>query len=145
MIPEFEKTGFLPIGIHEATLAEFEKRFANTIWRKQFFSYLLKLIADLQGVGIKAIYIDGSYTTNKRLPNDMDICWEDIGIDYDYIEMMLPVLFDLDYPRHNQQLLYKADIFPAHFKETSSGLYFIDFFQKDKYTDLPKGIIKINI
>lgn len=145
MIPDFEKTGFLPTGIHEATIAEFEKRFANTIWRKQFFPYLLKLMTDLRGLGIRSIYINGSYTTNERLPNDMDICWEDTGIDYNFVEMNLPILFDLDYPRVAQQLEYKADIFPAHLIETSSGMYFIDFFQRDKYTNLPKGIIKINI
>ena len=145
MIALFESDGTLPTGIHLAALEEFENRFANTIWRKQLFSYLLKLIADLKKIGCKSIYVDGSYVTNKRLPSDMDICWEDLGLDYSVVEKELPILFDLDYPRINQQIEYKADIFPAHFIETDSGLYFIDFFQKDKITGVKKGIVKIEI
>lgn len=57
----------------------------------------------------------------------------------------MPILFDLDYPRTRQKLIYKADIFPANLIETSSKKYFVDFFQEDKNTGLPKGIIKINI
>jgi hypothetical protein len=145
MIPGFTKEGFLPPGIHQTTLDEFEKRFANTIWRKDLFGCLLKLIADLKAVGCKALYIDGSYTTNKRLPNDIDVCWEDLGMDYDYVKRKMPVLFDMAPPRRWQQLLYRADIFPAHYIESGSKKYFIDFFQDDLYTKMPKGIVKIEI
>ena len=145
MIPDFDGNGLLPKGIHIATLAEFEGRFAKTAWRVKFFPYLLDLIRDLRRVGVTGIYVDGGYTTNKRIPSDMDICWDDTNIDYNYIKSEMPILFDLDFPRLSQQAVYKSDIFPAHFIETSSGLYFIDFFQKDKYTNLPKGIIKIEI
>ena len=145
MIPEFTAEGLLPAGIHQAALIEFEKRFANNIWRKELFGYLVKLIEDLRNIGCKALYINGSYTTNKRLPKDFDVCWEDLGLDYDEVRRKLPILFDLDPPRAKQQLIYKADIFPAHFVEFGSKMYFIDFFQEDKYTRLPKGIIKIEI
>ena len=145
MIPLFDSGGILPPGIHLASLEEFEGRFVYTIWRRQLFNCLLKLIEDLKNIGCRTLYIDGSFITNKRLPSDMDICWEDLGIDYAYVERVMPILFDLDYPRVNQHDLYKADIFPAHFLETGSGLYFINFFQKDKITGAVKGIIKIKI
>ena len=145
MIPLFGKEGFLPPGIHVATLYEFENRFANTVWRKGLFEYLIKLINDLRLINCQAIYVDGSYVTTKRVPSDLDICWDDSGMNYDYVEMKLPILFDLDYPRTNQQLIYRSDIFPAYLYEANSKKYFIDFFQQDKNTGLPKGIIKIEI
>ncbi|MBY0479039.1 MAG: hypothetical protein K2Q24_15430 [Chitinophagaceae bacterium] len=145
MIPDFTREGLLPPGIHQATLLEFEKRFVNNVWRKDLFGYLMKLIADLRSIGCKALYIDGSFTTNKRLPKDFDVCWEDLGLDYNEVQRRMPILFDLAPPRTKQQLLYRSDIFPAHYMEHGSKKYFIDFFQEDKYTRLPKGIIKLDI
>lgn len=57
----------------------------------------------------------------------------------------MPILFDFANKRANQQRQYKCDIFPAHFFADPSGTLYIDFFQKDKATNNPKGIIKIII
>ena len=47
----------------------------------------------------------------------MDICWEDNGIDYDMAEKIMSIMFDFDSDRKNQQMKYKADIFPANIIE----------------------------
>lgn len=145
MIPEFEKDGHLPAGIHLATMKEVEANFSNTIWRKELYTNLLQLVEDLKIIGCTAIYLDGSFTTKKRKPGDMDICWEDAGIDYDVVEKTMPILFDFDNGRKNQQAKYKADIFPANLIEGSIGVPFLDFFQRDKSTGSSKGIVKIII
>ena len=145
MIPAFGADGILPPGIHTSTLDEFEARFAITVVRRMMFIKLKQLITDLREIGCTAIYIDGSFTTIKRIPGDMDICWEDRGIDYNLAFTKMPILFDFTNGRRNQQLTYNADIFPAHLMEGASGIYFIDFFQKDKATGNPKGIVQINI
>lgn len=145
MIPPFTKEGYLPSGIHETDLDELRQRFAYTIWRKELFENLIRLMNDLKSIGCTAIYFDGSFTTTTRIPKDIDVCWEDLGIDYDMAEAVMPILFDFDNNRENQQRQYKCDIFPAHYFESGKGVYFIDFFQLIKYTDDPKGIIKINI
>lgn len=142
MIPAFEKEGNLPAGIHLATLDEVEARFSYGIRRIELFMHLLKLIKDLKTIGCPAIYLDGSFTTTKRIPGDMDICWEDVGIDYDMVEKTMPILFDFADGRRNQQLKYKSDIFPANIIEGDSGVPFLNFFQKDKETGNPKGIVK---
>lgn len=145
MIPVFEKEGYLPAGIHLATLKEVEDRFSYGIKRIELFKHLLKLIKDLKTIGCPVIYLDGSFTTTKRIPNDMDICWEDAGLDYNIVEKTMPILFDFDNGRKNQQAKYKADIFPANLIEGSIEAPFLDFFQKDKTTDSAKGILKIII
>lgn len=38
---------------------------------------------------------------------------------------------------------YKGDLFPAETPEGASGKRFLDFFQIDKETDEPKGIISM--
>ncbi len=145
MIPQFEKEGYLPPGFHLTTIDEFEKRFAYTVWRKKLFDNLIKLIKDLKATGCKEIYIDGSFTTTKIIPGDMDICWEDTGLDYNKVKAIMPILFDFANKRQNQQLMYNADIFPAHSPATHTGILYINFFQTDKLTGNQKGIIKIII
>ena len=115
MIPEFEKEGYLPPGIHLTTIDEFEKRFVYSIKRKDQFSCLIKLINDLKSIGCKSIYIDGSFVTNKRIPGDIDICWDESGVDIDKAVALLPMLND----RKLQKSIYQADLFPAFCTEGS--------------------------
>lgn len=145
MIPAFTKDGYLPPGIHMADLLEFEQRFAYTFWRKQLFANLCRLMNDLKAIGCTSIYVDGSFTTTKRVPGDMDICWEDSGINYALAEIAMPILFDFANKRRNQQARYNTDIFPAHFIADHLNTLYIDFFQKDKATGNPKGIIQLII
>jgi len=145
MIPDFNEDGNLPPGIHQATLAEIEEKFAYNIKRRSLFDHLLKLISDLKIIGCKIIYLDGSFATKKILPGDMDICWDENNIDFDKAFYYMPILFDLDFPRNEQQKIYCADIFPATLVEGNSKKFFLDFFQEDKSTNLPKGIIKLQI
>jgi hypothetical protein len=145
MIPNFDPDGNLPPGIHPATIKEVEAKFATNFKRKVIFEGLLRLIDDLRKIGCSIIYLDGSYITTKELPGDMDICWDNTGIDLYNAFAIMPVLWDLDPPRREQQHLYTADIFPANIIEASSRKYFIDFFQCDKNSGSPKGIIQIEI
>jgi len=106
----------------------------------------MKLIDDLKTIGCPAVFIDGSFVTDKILPNDVDVCWDDRGVDYDDVELKLPILSDLAPPRKRQQLLYNADVFPAFIDESGSKKRFIDFFQQTKDDEnVKKGIIKIEI
>jgi len=141
LIPRFNTKGTLPPGIHESTIEEFEERFAITNIRKRMFKGLLALIMDLKRIGCRTIYIDGSYVTNKPIPGDIDVCWDDNGIEYPYALLMLPILFaDLK----DQRRKYDCEIFQAYDKVIGKSMRFIDFFQIDIYSQ-PKGIIKINI
>lgn len=145
MIPEFDDDGNLPAGIHQATLVEIEARFTYNVKRQEHIKYLKLLIKDLKTVGCKAIYIDGSFITKKALPKDMDICWENKGVDLINAKRSMPILWNFSNQRYEQQKMYHADIFPADCIEAASSLYFLDFFQFDKKTGERKGIIKLEI
>lgn len=145
MIPDFNEDGNLPAGIHPATLAEIEEKFASNLKRKGHFERLLLLIDDLKAIGCKIIYIDGSFISKRALPGDIDICWESIGVDLNYAKRLMPILWDLGFPRYEQQRKYHADIFPTNCVEGYSSRCFLDFFQLDKNTGNPKGIVKLEI
>ncbi|MFN8285393.1 MAG: hypothetical protein U0V74_01500 [Chitinophagales bacterium] len=145
MIPNFTHDGILPEGVHECTLEEFEKRFASTYHRRELFEGILKLIAHLKQVKCTALYVDGSYVTNKLLPNDFDACWDNRNVDLALVKQKVPVLFDTLPPRKAQKQIYGGDIFPAFITEQQSKRYFIDFFQIDKRTGQKKGIVKLRI
>lgn len=145
MIPDFDKEGNLPPGIYQATLSEIEAKFTSSLKRKGHFELLKQLITDLKAIGCKTIYIDGSFITKKALPNDIDICWENKGLNINTAKRIMPILWDFSNGRYEQQKKYHADIFPANCIEGSSSLCFLDFFQFDKHTGKAKGIIKLEI
>jgi hypothetical protein len=147
MIPEFNHNGNLPNGIHLTTIEEIEERFGYNLKRKKLITGLKKLINDFkEKTDCTQLFIDGSFVTNKLLPNDIDVCWASDGeLDYETIEIKMPILFDFQNGRRNQQNEYSCDIFPAYLIEQGSQKLFIDFFQIDKITNERKGILQINL
>lgn len=89
MLPEFDELGYLPPGVHAATLDEVATRFGteSEIRRVQFES-LSWLMEAVRHAGIERVVINGSFVTSKRQPNDVDIALQ-IG---DNVESTLPEL-----------------------------------------------------
>lgn len=144
MVPEFIDIGslwqVLPPGVHNATLEEVETRFATTDHRKHLFSGLKNAVNALCKAGCRKIYLDGSFITEKPIPGDFDVCWDDIGIDPVKLD---PVFLDFKDKRKNQKERFFGEFFPANLPADCRHL-FIDYFQIDKYTKKAKGIICIN-
>ncbi|HUE75123.1 MAG TPA: hypothetical protein VMP01_29915 [Pirellulaceae bacterium] len=76
MIPPFTDDGFLPPGVHTATLAEFEERFVNSTSserRRELFERLREVIADAHRTPwVRHVYVAGSFVTAKPHPGDFD-------------------------------------------------------------------------
>src|SRR5438552_13481157 len=75
-IPEFDDN-VLPEGVHDCTVEEVEARFGRfqTSDRRTALTDRLKqyLAAAKRSGIVKAVIIDGSYTTNKDEPEDIDV------------------------------------------------------------------------
>jgi hypothetical protein len=73
MIPPFDESGCLPPGVHPATLAEIEARFArqSEIRRVQMDSvrWMVELAVR---AGVQRIVLNGSFVTDIIEPNDVD-------------------------------------------------------------------------
>lgn len=87
-----------------------------------------------------AAFLDGSFVTDKPVPGDYDLCWDHTTVDLAVID---PIFLDVLPPRAAQQAKYRGDLLP-NVIEGNSGRLFVDFFQLDKVTGKPKGIIALD-
>ncbi len=80
-LPQFRQDGTLPVGEHLATWPEFANRFGGNNHRTVLLGGLRSALAELERVGCKTAWIDGSFVTSKPEPNDFDMCWHETGVD----------------------------------------------------------------
>ena len=138
MILNFNEQGNLPPGIHSTTWKEFSERFRTNYYRKKLLRGLRDALNNLKSCGCKTVYIDGSFTTSEYRPHDFDGCWDPDGVNKEKLD---PVLKDFTNGRQAQKAKYSGELFIS----SKSDPYFLNFFQRDKETGEPKGIIRINL
>lgn len=142
MIPEFTAYGLLPEGVHSATLDEVRERFAGNERREQLLTGLVAALRLLRAAGCRRIYINGSFVTAKEWPNDIDVCWDTEGVDADALD---DVFFEFADGRAAQKARFGCEFFPAQAPEGVTGRAFLEFFQVDKQTGEPKGIVELEL
>ena len=73
MIPAFDENGYLPPGIHPATLDEIKNRFGSESELRRVQMESLNWLVDLaRRAGVIRLVINGSFTTEVFEPNDVD-------------------------------------------------------------------------
>jgi hypothetical protein len=73
VIPPFDAEGFLPPGVHPATLSEIRERFGGpTEIRRAPMESIAWLIELAAQAGVERIVLNGSFVTNIIEPNDVD-------------------------------------------------------------------------
>ena len=73
MIPEFNDLGYLPPGVHVATLAEVEARFGRESELRRVQMESLHWLVDLaKRAGVERLIVNGSFVTDAYEPNDVD-------------------------------------------------------------------------
>lgn len=73
MIPAFDDHGYLPPGIHRASLDEVESRFGQQSELRRVQMQSLRWLVDLaRRAGVSRIVINGSFVTDVLEPNDVD-------------------------------------------------------------------------
>ena len=142
MIPEFNREGRLPAGIHWATWPEIQTRFGFSPRRRQLLGGLRAALEALHRAGCGIVYIDGSFVTVKQEPGDYDVCRDIDGVN---VEALDSVFLDFSRGRAAQKRKYSGEFFPAQMPEGASGRVFLEFFQTDKQTGRSKGIVGLNL
>lgn len=69
------RTGYLPPGDHEASLEDLADRFGWNFRRRKLLSALEWVVRRLREQGVQEIYVDGSLTTSKERPRDVDVIY----------------------------------------------------------------------
>ncbi|HJO67890.1 DUF6932 family protein [Sphingomonas sanguinis] len=131
----------LPPGIHDASIDEIETRFANTTHRRWLFEGFRRLAQALADAGCSTLYLDGSFVTAKPHPGDYDGCWDHLGVD---LALLDPVLLRFENKRAAQKAKYLGEMFIAGSPD-GLGHTFLDFFQVEKFSGLPKGILRVSL
>ncbi len=145
VIPSLDADGNLPPGIHPATWKELEAHCGSNPHRQLLLSGLRKAAVLLKSVGCRTIYVDGSFVTSKLVPSDFDGCWERTGVSLLALQAADPVLLMFGNRRAAQKAKYLGELFPADMVEGGSALTFLNFFQGDKNTGKPKGILALDL
>ena len=138
MIPSLVDIGgpwkVLPPGVHEACLEEVEQTYATSAYRRELFEGFKAGYQNLIAAGCRNIFLDGSYVGEKLRPGDFDALWDHKGV---ISKMVDPILLNTSKQgRVAQKLKYKGEFFLSNF--------FFNYFQKDKHTGKPKGIIRVH-
>jgi hypothetical protein len=144
-IPEMDETGFLPEGVHEATLDEVRERFGRfqrTVRRPALFAKLSLFLAEVRACDlVEAVILDGSFVTAKDEPSDIDLILI-LRPDHDYQAELRPFEYNiLARPRVRRR--FRFDILLAPLGSIRYDEC-VGFFQGVKGNpDRRKGLIKV--
>lgn len=73
MIPALDDNGYLPPGIHPATLEEVAARFGSESEVRRVQIESLRWLVDLaRQTGVRRLVVNGSFVTDRVEPNDVD-------------------------------------------------------------------------
>jgi hypothetical protein len=146
-IPLVDEQGFLPIGIHECSLAEIKTRFGSfqgSDRRPELFDKLIGYLSEAKISGVViSVVIDGSFATSKPDPNDIDLVLELKG-DHNFAADLSPVEYNVVSKRHVHRR-YGFDLLVAR---SGSAEYerWTEFFQQVRLEPgRRKGILRVRI
>jgi hypothetical protein len=131
----------LPAGIHEASLDEIRTKYAVNEHRKELFNGFVRGYTVLRLAGATCVFLNGGFVGANPIPTDFDCCWDAADVD---LRKLDPVLLDFSNKRAAQKQKYRGEFFPSGL-EAAPGEFFLNYFQKDKHTGAPKGIIRVHI
>jgi hypothetical protein len=141
MIPVSDSsTGYLPCGVHNASWCEVSSRFSGNGHRSRLIGGLLAALQNLAGAGCRSVLLDGSFVSQKDLPEDYDGAWDPMGVDPALLD---PVLLDFSNGRAAMKSKYFGELFPAT-DPAAPGILYRDFFMKDR-DGVPKGVVHIDL
>lgn len=133
-------TGYLPPGVHRAPWAEVAPRFSANGHRSRLLGGLLSALRNLAGAGCQSVLLDGSFVSDKDLPEDYDGAWDPKGVDPMRLD---PVLLDFSNGRAAMKSKYPGELFPAT-AAAAPGVLYRDFFMKDR-NGVPKGVVDLDL
>ena len=142
MIPAWLPDGDLPAGVHFATWREIASRLSFNPRRQKLFDGFRRACGELRNAGCRLVYVDGSFVTRKEHPGDFDACWDVQSVDEEKLD---PVFWDFSNGRAAQKHRFLGELFPAQLPEGATGRAFVEFFQVNKLTGEPKGILAIRL
>ncbi len=131
MIPDFGERGYLPPGIHQATLEEVEERFGQQSNLRRVQMESLRWLVDMaRRAGVLRLVINGSFVTDVFEPNDVDCV----------------LLGETGFPRDNEaesDIINGLPFLEVQLVNQEGFDFFVEtMFATDRDT-IPKGMVEI--
>lgn len=143
-IPDLNDNGHLPKGIYECSIEELENRFGkfqSSDKRIKLFNSLKSYIEELKSTdSAKFLLIDGSFTTSKDSPSDIDLILV-LNDEIDLNETVPPFKYNVRSKKYLKKH-YPFDFYFG-FEDDISTLKMINLFFRVKDSPLEKGFLKI--
>lgn len=146
-IPALNQEGLLPVGVHECTIEELERRFGTfqgSDRRPELMNKLKTFLSELKASRLAlSLLVDGSFVTLKSSPEDIDIIVI-VSPSHDYTADLAPREYNaLSKTRVRRRLGF--DLLVARDNSIELTRY-INFFQQVRFAPhLGKGILKVNL
>jgi len=131
VIPEFNDVGYLPPGVHLASLAEIAARFGQESEIRQAQMDSIRWLVDMaKKAGVQRLIINGSFVTGVFEPNDVDCA-------------LLPSAdFPLD-PAAAADLSDGLPFIDLHVVEAKEFAILVEQLYASDRDSVPKGVIEV--
>ncbi|WP_216339773.1 hypothetical protein [Roseovarius sp. PS-C2] len=134
-------TGYLAPGVHIVTWDELVALCSVNQHRTRLVGGLKSAALNLRGAGCTLLLLDGSFVSEKDLPNDYDGAWSPVGMNPYLVD---PVLLDFSLSgRAAMKAKYGGELF-LESSVAAPGVLFRDFFQSDRSGNA-KGILSLDL
>lgn len=131
MIPGFTDDGYLPPGIHQATLEEIEQRFGSgSEIREVQFESIRWLVELARGAGVRRMILNGSFVADVSEPNDVDCL----------------LLIDKDFPKDAQaeaELRQGLPFLDMELADQPTFDFYVDILWSTDRSNVPKGMVEV--
>jgi len=158
MIPKFDNNGNLPAGFITPKLDEFKEHFVDNFrdstTRQKIFNGYIRYNSKLDVIKVATIqWVNGSYTTSKVNPEDIDFVTHIDAIELDESEEIKEIFSKLtDKSRAKSECIcdvYFIAVYPPEITELYENTkedieYWSKWFAHDRENN-PKGIIEFNL
>lgn len=146
MIPELTD-GRLPPGDWKVSWHEIETTFAYNFRRREILAGLKHVCAQLRGHGVRTVWIDGSFVTDKVRPDDADVVYQlEVGGDDSDWDDVGPGR------RKHMKKYHRVDLwrFPSYQPSKSAAgnvggqITIKEFFESDEDGN-PRGLLQVDL
>ena len=138
-IPPFNPYGLLPPGIYPASLEELAQKLGFSSKRQDLIGQGLKsMVERLKALGVRDVYLNGSFTTSRPSPGDID----------GYVLTTVGSALETEIAEHQEEwkATYQVDLWPAYTDqpgEMSRAAWEVFFGHTKDQPPKAKGIVKL--
>ena len=138
-IPPFNQYGLLPPEIHSASMEEVVARLGFSPKRQDLIEQGLKPVVErLKALGVREVYLNGSFTTSKPSPGDID----------GYVLTTVGSALETEVAEHQEEwkATYRVDMWLAYTDqpgEMSQAAWEAFFGHTKEQPPQAKGIVKL--